>query len=164
MLKLSNNDFKFIVKSTALFAIDIIITDSNDFILIGFRNNSPAKNCWFVPGGRVFKNESLNSALARILRDEVGLVISGNSTKLIGIFEHFYSDSPFDDYFDGTHYIVGAIKLTLNMPFEECILLKDEQHKSLKFLKISELLDDPFVHEYTKAYFKTNAENKFILL
>ena len=29
-------------------------------VLVGLRINSPAKNYWFTPGGRIFKNEVAN--------------------------------------------------------------------------------------------------------
>ena len=57
-----------IIDATPLISIDLIILNSNDEILLGKRNNRPAKGYWFVPGGRIRKNETLKQALSRIAK------------------------------------------------------------------------------------------------
>ena len=73
MTFLSDDDFRFVVRSTPLFALDLIIMDEYERVLVGLRVNDPAKGFWFVPGGRVTKNESLKTAFSRILFDETRL-------------------------------------------------------------------------------------------
>ena len=70
---LNSETFKTIVESTPLVAVDFVITDSQDSILLGLRSKPPAKGMWCVPGGRVLKNESLMSAVKRKLHEEIGL-------------------------------------------------------------------------------------------
>ena len=41
-------------------------------ILLGKRKNPPAKNFFFVPGGRIFKSELKKHAFKRILKNELG--------------------------------------------------------------------------------------------
>ena len=59
---LSNADFLTVVRLTPLVAIDLIVTDGNRRILLGHRRNRPAQGTWFVPGGRITKNETLDAA------------------------------------------------------------------------------------------------------
>ena len=50
-----------------------IIKDSK--ILLLKRTNYPALGEWWVPGGRVLKNESLDSAIIRKIKDELKKII-----------------------------------------------------------------------------------------
>ena len=48
-MALNKDKYLDIIKHTNLTSIDLVFI-YNDKILLGFRNNSPAKNSWFVPG------------------------------------------------------------------------------------------------------------------
>ncbi len=64
--------FKTIVANTPLISIDFIIRNSEGKALLGQRQNRPAQNFWFVPGGRIFKDESFENAFKRISLEELG--------------------------------------------------------------------------------------------
>jgi len=49
-MSLPQSDFRSVVKNTPLIAIDLIITDPSGAVLMGWRENEPAKETWFVPG------------------------------------------------------------------------------------------------------------------
>lgn len=75
------NTFKIVVDNTPLISIDFIIKNSDSKILLGKRVNKPAKDYLFTLGGRVYKNEKLNDAKQRILKEEVGLDIKNYNPK-----------------------------------------------------------------------------------
>ncbi|MFW3355557.1 hypothetical protein [Aliarcobacter butzleri] len=54
--------FKIIVKNTPLISIDFIIRDSENRILLGRRINKPASDFLFTLGGRIYKDEKIESA------------------------------------------------------------------------------------------------------
>lgn len=154
------DDFRFVVKSTPLFGIDLIIQDHQQQVLFGLRNNSPAKGFWFVPGGRVLKNEQLGKACARLLTTEVGLSMpDSGAIELRGIFEHIYEEGPFDDETTNAHYIIAAcgIKLLPNQ-----YIMHDDQHKTMKFMSIDTLLADSSIHPFSKYYFLNDPPNRFL--
>ncbi len=64
--------FSQVVASTPLISIDLILKSPDNLILLGERLNKPAQGFWFVPGGRVYKNESLDNAFVRITESELG--------------------------------------------------------------------------------------------
>lgn len=68
---LSHDDCKQLVQNAPLFAIDLVIVNHSNEIFVGERLNAPAKGCWFVPGGWVYKNESLEEAFKRIPKAEL---------------------------------------------------------------------------------------------
>lgn len=150
-MKLKIELFKSIVENTPLFSIDLVIVDDSLRVLVGKRVNAPAKGEWFVPGGRVYKNETLSSAFQRITLCELGKVFEMNESCFIGLYEHFYSDSFFSDDMS-THYInstylcrvADAEKLIKGLPVD--------QHSVFKLLTISELEKDESVNQFSKVF------------
>jgi colanic acid biosynthesis protein WcaH len=146
---LDEETFKCVVAHTPLVAIDLIVENKKGKILVGRRKNSPAKGYFFVPGGRIFKNETIKEAFKRITFQEIGKEIDIALATFLGVFEHFYEESFFGDEIS-THYIVLAYKLQifddLSLPFI--------QHIEYLWLTIDELLNREDVHFYTKNYFK----------
>jgi colanic acid biosynthesis protein WcaH len=65
---ITDNEFSCVVRCAPLPSIDLIIRDSERRVLVGLRTNEPAKDYYFVPGGVIRKNETLELAFARILR------------------------------------------------------------------------------------------------
>lgn len=157
---LSDSDFKSVIKNTNLFAFDFII-EYKEQVVVGKRNNPPAKDFLFVPGGRVHKNESLHNAFERILKIETGLILTDFKTiQPIGLYEHIYKDNFFLDDSFNTHYIVYAFKLELHNPKP---LVKDEQNESMFFMPMNEFLGSEKVHEFSKNYYLTNPSNKLTI-
>lgn len=150
---LSEDLFKQIVTSTPLVSIDLIVKNPQGQVLLGQRQNRPAQGFWFVPGGRVLKNESLDSAFKRLSQIELGMSFTRNQAQFLGVYQHFYTDSVFGcgENQPSTHYIVLAYQI------ENCIefsLHSNEQHQIFQWHTIDQLLVDTAVHSYTKDYFK----------
>ena len=143
-------DFKRVVRDTPLISIDLVIADESGRVLVGRRLNDPARGFWFVPGGRVNKNESLDEAFGRLTRVEIGQELSRSSAKFLGVYEHFYDvDFTGDDSLSGTHYVVLAYQVELNS--NDLSLPLDEQHDGYRWIGRSEL--DDTVHHNTRVYF-----------
>ena len=66
--------FKTVVESTPLISIDLIVRNKKGEVLLGQRINRPAKGDWFVPGGRILKDESFDNAFKRLIKSELNLV------------------------------------------------------------------------------------------
>jgi protein-tyrosine-phosphatase/ADP-ribose pyrophosphatase YjhB (NUDIX family) len=148
---LTDDEFAHVVRNAPLVAVDIIIKDPEDRVLVGRRVNEPAKGHYFVPGGAIRKNEMIRSAFARILKAETGLHASIDQAKFLGVFEHFYDANRFQDHDYGTHYVVLAYELTLT---EQPSVKLDSQHSDIRWLSAVEILSAPDVHPNTRAYFQ----------
>ena len=150
------NTFKTVVDNTPLVSIDFIVKNSDNKILLGKRVNKAAKKFLFTLGGRVYKNEKLDDAKQRILKDELGLDIKNYTPKFIGVFEHFYNDS-FVDNNISTHYVNLAYEIQVSYIQG----LPKEQHHSYTWLSLNELINSNEVHKYAKDYLnKLNEEGK----
>jgi colanic acid biosynthesis protein WcaH len=151
MNKLSEEDFINIVKNTPLISIDLVIENPKGEILLGWRSNLPAKGYWFVPGGRVLKNEHFEDAFRRISKSETGLDLSLDDTVFLGIYEHIYPNENFSgNPLFGTHYIVIAYRIKLSELPEKLPL---DQHTDYWWASLDSIIDDPNVHENTRNYF-----------
>jgi colanic acid biosynthesis protein WcaH len=146
--QLPAEDFKHVIKNAPLISIDLIVKDGAGRFLLGLRTNAPAKGYWFVPGGRVYKNERLEEALNRISLAELGRELTLDDCRFLGMYEHFYEDNAFSEEF-GTHYVVTAFSPQI----ESLESLPDIQHSDYRWLSSEEILGDPNVHAHTKDYF-----------
>ena len=127
---LDDATFKTVVDSAPLISIDILARKNNK-VLLGKRVNKPAQGYYFSTGGRVNKNETVNSAMGRIAKSE-----------------HFYDDSIYECV--STHYV----NLAYEHEVKEVLDLPTEQHTEYEWFSINELLESKQVHKYVKDYFR----------
>ena len=141
--------FSSIIGNAPLISIDLVVKNNENKILLGKRLNKPAKNSWFVPGGRIFKDEQIEDAFTRITKDEIGKAYDIKTAKFKGVYQHFYDDNVFNDNFS-THYIVLGFELVI----KEELSLGTIQHDKYKWFTQEELLNNKDVYTYVKDYFK----------
>lgn len=146
---LPDEAFKSVIQNTPLISIDLIVQNEQGEVLLGKRVNAPAKGYWFVPGGRVRKNETLDDAFFRLVKEELGIEsgITRADAKFLGVFEHFYDDCVFGDDIS-THYIV----LAYSIDFYQNFIPPSREHKEYTFLRENnyEFIE---VHDYVLNYF-----------
>jgi len=148
---LSHSELDTVIRLAPLIAIDLIIRNARDEVLLGLRKNEPAKGCYFVPGGMILKSERLAEAFARLAKNETDHAASFDAARLVGVFEHFYrtNRSGSGDY--GTHYVV----LGYEYRWPPAVVPKpDDQHGELRWWPVAVLLASDRVHENSKAYFR----------
>jgi colanic acid biosynthesis protein WcaH len=143
--------FAGVVAAVPLISIDLIAEDERGEVLLGLRRNPPARDCWFVPGGRIRKGETLDAAFARICCDELGQAFTRQQARFLDVFEHFY-----DTNFRGTagattHYVVHAYRLRVQ---RDALRLPAQQHSHYAWIAPADAAQRMDVHPYTRAYFK----------
>jgi len=148
---LEPQDFEHVIRFTPLVSIDILVRSKDGHVLLGRRKNEPAMNSFFVPGGRITKNETLESAFKRITAAELGVQMELSKARFVGVYEHIYNENVFGRQGFGTHYVVLAYEVSLA---ERPASLPTQQHEDYVWKMEREVLDWPDVHEYTKAYFR----------
>lgn len=155
-MKLNNDDFGRIIRHAPLLSIDLIVRSRDGRILLGQRRNRPAQHYWFVPGGRVGKDEHLEDALRRIAMAELGKPVQDGT--LLGVFEHFYEDNALELPDVSTHYVVVGYQCAID---NDAIATTDQQHAEFQWWTIDALLQSEAVHDNTKAYFSATPINGF---
>lgn len=140
--------FTTVIDSTPLVSIDLLIENSNGEVLLGYRNNRPAKGYWFVPGGRILKDESMNEAFKRLTLAELGSVVERKDAVFLGPYEHFYTDYVFGEGVS-THYVVLGYKIVCDLDISA---LPSVQHNDYQWFTKSEMLASDTVHKHSKWY------------
>ena len=146
----SDDNFAQVVRLAPLVSIDLIIRDPIQDVLVARRTNEPAKGFYFVPGGRIRKDETIQAAFVRILKVETGCRISFGRAQFRGVFEHFYSTNRYGLGDFGTHYVVLAYELRLDC---RPTITLDDQHNEHRWMSEEELKAAADVHDNTKAFF-----------
>ena len=148
MARLDSVLFSSIVANTPLVSIDLVVRNGSGEILLGRRTNRPAQGMWFVPGGRIRKDESIQNAFLRLSREELGAAVPVDEAQFLGVYEHFYPDNFSGDGFS-THYVVLGYQLTLDLPLDQ---LPDVQHENYCWWEPAALLQSKEVHLHSKWY------------
>lgn len=150
IMLLSQLDFKQVIKNTPLISLDLIVTNEDRQLLLGLRKNRPAQGYWFVPGGRILKDETIESAFERLTLNELGKTFFMQQGKFKGVYQHFYADSAMSEGIS-THYVVLAYQLSVNLVE---LNLPTEQHSCYQWLTADEALSEQKVHLHSKWYFE----------
>lgn len=144
-------DFLHVVENAPLISIDLIVQNENGEFLLGKRLNPPAKGDWFVPGGRIYKNETLDQAFVRIAKAELGIELARQYAPLLGVYEHFYDTNAGEQPGFGTHYVVLAHQLAVQQQ-NLCLPVQD-QHQSWCWLSAEAIRNEALVNQYSRQYF-----------
>ena len=136
------SEWQAIVENVPLVSVDLVV-EYDGGILLGKRENEPAKGEWFVPGGTVLKNEARTEAVHRVAKEELGesVVID----ECLGTYEHFYDTSEIEDV-DSKHYVATAYRCHLE--HDEPDFSGDDQHSAI------DVFHPPFndLHPYVERY------------
>jgi len=116
---LDDQAFKAVTRSTPLISIDLLVKKDNK-ILLGKRINKPAQDYLFSISGRIYKNETIDSTMMSIAKNELNIELK-LMPRFRGLFEHFYDDNIYQDL--STHYVNFAYEIeiqeTCNLPTEQ---------------------------------------------
>ncbi len=122
--------YRKIVRSIPIVCVDLLIRDSRGRILLLKRNNQPAQDQWWFPGGRVHMNESFLDAVKRKAIQECGLTLYGDPIS-IGIFELF-----FDECDVKYHSVTNLFATTI----DDCVRITlDSRCKEYKWVRLAEI-------------------------
>jgi len=149
MKKIPSSDYKKILDTMPVACVDLLIYHDGKVLLV-LRKDEPAKNEWFVPGGRIFKNEKLEDAAIRKAFEEVGIDIK--IEKQIGCFDFFAEKGSFENINDGIHTISVVYLCSLKNP-DQTIKI-DSTSADAKWFDVKNKKDLEKAHPYVKNLIK----------
>lgn len=82
--------YREIADMMPIMCVDGIVVHGGRYLLVK-RKNNPLKGQFWLPGGRVLKNEKLEEALHRKMKEELGIRVKILSTA--GFYEDFYKEN-----------------------------------------------------------------------
>lgn len=87
--------------SMPILCVDLLVVRNGKVLLVK-RKIEPAKDKWWLPGGRLMRGESIKDAAVRILKDETGL--KAEPLSIVTHLEYISADDPFR-HGKGTHTV-----------------------------------------------------------
>jgi ADP-ribose pyrophosphatase YjhB (NUDIX family) len=90
--RLSQEEFLESFKNVPRIALNLIVTDSGNRVLLTRRNIPPCEGDWHFPGSFLLKDETMDDAKKRIAKDEFNLDINDKDLFLLGVFEDLEGD------------------------------------------------------------------------
>lgn len=159
-MEITKQQFIEIVARAPLVSIDLVVRNAKGKLLLGLRRNEPAVEMWFVPGGRIHKNESLDEAFVRISSNELGQRFYRSEARFIGVFEHRYDTNFLGKSGIGTHYVVLAYEICASIPLED---LPNTQHLEFQWFSQEEAKNNSKVHQHILPYFTAVCRDQVFL-
>lgn len=119
--------YKKIVDEMPILCVDMIVSHKGKFLLVK-RKNEPLKGKFWIPGGRILKGETLDTAVRRKTKEELGVRV--RIIKFVGVFNKVFHKNKYGSK-TGFH---GVSMVFLVKPFSLKIKL-DEQSSNWKLSK-----------------------------
>lgn len=132
--------YKEILNAIPFACVDMVIKDGNSFLLAK-RKNKPAQGQWFLPGGRVLKNERLEDAVLRKMYQETGM--RGVIEKMLGADETMFPDGPYG----GSVHSVNVVFLITPTTSKTAIVLDEQNDEYQWYTHINDAW-----HPYVKKF------------
>lgn len=109
---IEQDEYEKIARQIPIICVDIVIRDRTGRYLIIKRENPPLKGQWWVPGGRIRKQETILYACMRVARAELDCQLTG--IRPIGFYEDIFTgeESPYDFPFHTMSFVFEAKKLS----------------------------------------------------
>ena len=120
--------------------IDLLIVYQGNLLLM-LRNNEPAKDLWFTPGGRIYKDEKLEDTVNRVLLEETGL--KPIKITQIATMSHYWPNT----HTVTTYYVVEV---------DSDEILMNEEHREIKWINTS--------HEHLHQYLRELITNSNVFI
>ena len=83
---LPEEEFHAIYSRVPRLCVEVVIVHAQRGVLLSLRDIPPNVGAWHIPGGTVLFGESLEAAVQRVARDELGLVVGVG--ELLGYIEY----------------------------------------------------------------------------
>ncbi|WP_435349140.1 NUDIX domain-containing protein [Haloarchaeobius sp. HRN-SO-5] len=136
------DEWQSVVANVPLVSVDLVV-EHDGGVLLGKRENEPAKGEWFVPGGTVLKNEPRIEAVHRVADEELGEPVVVDER--LGTYEHFYETSEIGGV-DSKHYVATAYRCHFERDGPS--IVGDDQHSALDVFRPPFQEFHPYVERY----------------
>ena len=141
--------YKQILQNTTIITVDIVLLNKDKTqVLLFKRNNKPLKGEYYLPGGRIHKNEKLIDAAIRKSQEEFNLDLTENELQFGGFTEEFYDETIYEN--TNLHDINFYYYYVLEDSSKKLKL--DPQHTNYKWFDIKELNLHTYIKDKLKSF------------
>ncbi|MBI4945434.1 MAG: NUDIX hydrolase [Bacteroidetes bacterium] len=120
-----------IIRTFPINAVELLVLNQQNEILMLKRENEPAKSQWWIPGGRILFAESRMNAAKRLLKNECGMTASAITD--FGMYDYQVKNKEANHH----HHIISTIYV---MKISHGEVKIDSQSNEFKWAQVSEWL------------------------
>ena len=142
---LKKNVYKKVYDISPIFCVDLLVVCGSEFLL-GMRTNEPEKGKWFLPGGRIFKMETLDQAVIRKAKEELGIRVTKKDFEFLKLGTVMSKKTPFGE--GQFHAVIGVYKLNIK---RKDVVKADTQHSDLRWFSNIQNNWHPYVKDAVRA-------------
>jgi colanic acid biosynthesis protein WcaH len=110
---LPSEEYKNVLSAIPIVCVDCLVVNENGEYLLVKRANPPLKGEYWVPGGRLYKNERILEAVHRKMREEIGIGV--DVVTILGILEFF---DPANEYSEGGVHTISIVYLVKPLSYD----------------------------------------------
>ena len=136
------SEYRTIAEQVPIVSVDLLLL-CGDGLLVGRRENAPAKGDWFVPGGTVLKGETRREAVHRVAAEELGVGVTVDEQ--VGTYDLFFQSAESKGV-ETKQYVATAFVVT---PRQTDFTL-DDQHDELTTVASSTSDLHPYIQRYVR--------------
>lgn len=133
---LSKDNYKWVVENMPILCVDLLVMYSGTVLLVR-RKNDPLKHQWWPPGGRVLKGETLEEAVHRKAKEEIGIDVEIEG--FVGVYDGHFDKSAHDC---PTHTVSAVYQVR---PLSFNVTLDDQSSESQWFEEIPPLFANKLI-------------------
>jgi len=136
LAKISKEKYRWVVENMPILCIDCIVVHKGKYLLVK-RKQRPLKGKFWLPGGRVFKNERLEQAVTRKMKEEIGIDVK--IIKLAGFHEYLFKENEFG--VDSVHtlsavFYVSPLSMDIKLDSQsDCYIWSDTLPDKLNLIR-----------------------------
>jgi colanic acid biosynthesis protein WcaH len=110
---LPSEEYKNVLSAIPIVCVDCLVVNESGEHLLVKRANPPLKGEYWVPGGRLYKNERILDAVHRKMREEIGIGV--DVVTILGILEFF---APANEYSEGGVHTISIVYLVKPLSYD----------------------------------------------
>ncbi|MFH0808039.1 MAG: NUDIX domain-containing protein [archaeon] len=137
-MEIPEEKYKEILELMPIACVDLVIFYCGK-IFLAKRINEPVKGQWFLPGGRIMKNEKLNDVVMRKAKEETGLDVK--IIKPLMFDETMFNESSMKGVVSGVH----TVNLVYLVEAKNNKVKLDAQNSEYKWIDIIDENWHPYV-------------------
>ncbi len=131
-----SEEYKNFLTKMPIICVDcFVVNDQGEYLLVK-RRNEPLKGEYWVPGGRLHKNEKLVDAVHRKMLEEIGVDVE--IIKNVGFYEEFFENT--EQNAEGGVHSISIVYLVKPISYE--IKLDDQSAEWGWFVEVPTRLKD----------------------
>jgi len=138
---LSDAEYAQVLDNFVIAAVDIVVINEKQEMLLGKRTRFPQKD-WWVMGGRMKPGESFEETASRVVDQELGIAVGAERFRYLCTYSVVWAKRDQHPRENGVHTIVATMLLLLTRSEVSKIKLIPQEYEEFRWKKYKRIASD----------------------